>query len=411
MSELGEIGTQQRLAELEVKYQQLAEEYNSLLERQATLKMLALGLETIDEGVMILTDRFVVEYANAAYFRMYRLDDEKLIGQVHPGVEKFRLTVGDEVFNDIQEGIGWHGEQTEQRADGEEIVTEQSINPAYSDKGISAYVVVVRDITERTQMELSLLHSQKLESIGQLAAGIAHEINTPAQYVGDNMHFIKESWEEIQPIIEVAKANEATSAACEVVDLEFIEEELPNAFSQAISGIEQISHIVLAMKNFAHPGEVVMEPVNLNEVIENVILIAKNEWKYVAFVNIDLAPDLPIIDAIPSEVNQVLLNIIVNGAHAIEARGESELGLISVKTDWSERHVKVLITDNGTGMSEKVLNRIFDPFFTTKGVGKGTGQGLAIAFRVMEKHNGTIDVDSTEGEGTTFTLKFPIKAA
>ncbi len=411
MSELEESATQKRLVELEFMYQQLSEEHNALLERQATLKLLALGIETIEEGVLLLGENFIVEYVNAAYLRMYRRDEEDLIGKPHPGVEGFRLEVGEDVFSSIKEGCGWHGERTGLRGDGEEIITEQSINPAYSDEGISAFVVVVRDITAKTQMELSIQHSQKLESIGQLAAGIAHEINTPTQYVGDNMHFIKESWEELQPLIQAAKSNDATAAVCEEIDLAFIEEEMPNAFSQAISGIEQISHIVLAMKNFAHPGEIVMEPLNLNEVIENVILIAKNEWKYVAEVETQLSSDLPIIDAIPSEINQVLLNIIVNGAHAIEARGESELGKITIKTDWSDNNVKVLLTDNGSGIPEKVLNRIFDPFFTTKGVGKGTGQGLAIAFRVMEKHNGTIDVDSTEGVGTTFTLKFPRRTA
>lgn len=397
-----------RIHELEQLNSQLESQNASLNNTQATLKLLALGVETIDEGVLVLGTDFTVEYVNAAYLMIYHAEEDDLLGKKHPGIEAFRLDVGEEVFKSISMGVSWRGQRSETTFDGEELITEQSINPAYSDDGLTAYVQVVRDITEQAQMELSLQHSQKLESIGQLAAGIAHEINTPAQYVGDNMHFIKECWEDVQPLIKTGSQDQQNTEICENIDIEFIEEEVPTAFSQAISGIEQISHIVLAMKNFAHPGETVMEPKSLNEMIENVILIAKNEWKYIAEITTDLTDNLPLVNCIPSEVNQVLLNIVVNAAHAIEESGKEGMGTITLRSTHSPRGVKVIIEDTGVGMPEHVINRIFDPFFTTKGVGKGTGQGLSIAFRVMEKHNGTIDVSSVPGEGTTFTLRFPL---
>jgi PAS domain S-box-containing protein len=281
------------------------------------------------------------------------------------------------------------------------------------------------NVTQQKKMELELLQAQKLESIGQLSAGIAHEINTPTQFIGDNVRFLQESVGEMLSVVErltplVAVEGAPAGALVEIAallrmaDIDYFKEEVPKAISQSLEGVERISKIVGAMKEFSHPAAD-KAPHDLNRAITSTITVASNEWRYVAEVKTDFDANLPFVPVMPGPFNQVILNILVNAAHAVGeavADAPGTKGVIAVSTrklsDWAE----IRIQDSGCGMPEEIRHRIFDPFFTTKEVGKGTGQGLAIAQDVIvKKHHGTIAVESAPGLGTTFVLRLPLESS
>ncbi|HEY6451343.1 MAG TPA: ATP-binding protein [Steroidobacteraceae bacterium] len=278
------------------------------------------------------------------------------------------------------------------------------------------------DIHEAVLKQKQAANASKLESIGQLAAGIAHEINTPVQYVGDNVRFLGDAFSGVQQCFDaltslVAGHEEAVPSA-EVrshlarADISYLREEIPKAITQSLDGIGRIAQIVGAMKEFSHPGQD-RTPTDINHAIVNSITVATNEWKYVATIDTDLDAALPLVPVIPGEFNQVILNIIVNAAHAVgdarAADGKGK-GTIRVVTRQVGQWAEVAITDDGCGMLPHVQEKIFDPFFTTKAVGKGTGQGLSIAHAVIvTKHRGTIAVSSEPGKGTTFLIRVPLK--
>ena len=279
---------------------------------------------------------------------------------------------------------------------------------------------ISRDITENKNLEGQLVQAQKLESVGQLAAGIAHEINTPIQFVGDNLHFLQDTVQELLDLGDqynafIAAAKQAglnpeliatQESAFAAADTNYLKEELPKAILQSIEGTTRVSKIVRAMKEFSHPGSTEMSSANLNEAIDTTITVTNNEWKFVAVVETDFAEDLPAVPCLVSEFNQVVLNMIVNARDAIEETGE--MGTITLSTSYDDQWVIARISDSGAGMPAAVQTRIFDPFYTTKEVGKGTGQGLAIAHNVIvNKHGGQLHVESEPGEGTTFEIKLP----
>jgi len=272
-----------------------------------------------------------------------------------------------------------------------------------------------------------LAQTQKLESIGQLAAGIAHEINTPAQYVSDNVEFLDEGFGAIRNLLEhyetvVAAVDAGTMSAehvaglrkaLEEADAEFLLDEIPRAIAQSRDGITRVAKIVGAMKEFSHPGSADKKLVDLNHAIESTITVARNEWKYVAELETDFDADLPLVPCHADELNQVILNVLVNAAQAIGDSlpdGSLERGTIRVRTRREGAHqVLIEIADTGPGIPEAIRARVFDPFFTTKDVGKGTGQGLAIARSVVvDKHGGAIDLESEPGQGTTFRIHLPL---
>jgi PAS domain S-box-containing protein len=313
------------------------------------------------------------------------------------------------------------------RANGSAGMAACMINPLRNENDESAgFILVGIDITERKNLEANLVHAQKMESIGQLAAGIAHEINTPTQYVGDNLNFLQEAFSDLSEVTQrllalrkavdgLAETEELCSeidALLEEADVDYLNEEVPEAIEQSLEGVKRVASIVRAMKEFSHPGSAQKTPVNLNSALESTVTVARNEWKYVADVDFDLTPDLPDVACLPDEINQVFLNILVNASQAIgEVVGQSgEKGRIHVETRCDNGSAVVRISDTGAGIPKDCQKRIFDPFFTTKPVGKGTGQGLAIAHSVIvDKHEGSLTFDSAPGEGTTFIIKIPLK--
>ena len=283
----------------------------------------------------------------------------------------------------------------------------------------------VRDISEQRQFEVELGHARKLEAVGQLAAGIAHEINTPTQYVGDGVHFLKETFEGYRrlvgqyqravKVLEMAGGQEALVSEIREteadIDVAYLDANVPGSFSSCQDGISRISTIVRAMKEFAHPDQREMVPADLNRALQTTVNIARNEYKYVAEVATEFG-DLPPVRCHVGDLNQVFLNLIVNAAHAIgDVVGQGGgKGTIRITTFREGDLVRIDIADTGAGIPEAIRHRIFDPFFTTKGVGKGSGQGLAIARSiVVTKHHGTLTFESEVGKGTTFTIRLPIE--
>jgi two-component system, NtrC family, sensor kinase len=282
-------------------------------------------------------------------------------------------------------------------------------------------VLSIRDIGERERIRAQMELSQKMESIGQLAAGIAHEINTPIQFIGDNTRFMKDSFEDafafyssIQKTLCPRLDKECHDLIHDLAEehgMTFLESEVPVAIHQTLEGLGQVSRLVQAMRSFSHPGRARVMA-DLNKAIESTVVISRNEWKYAAEVDMQLDPELPEVRCVVGEINQVILNLIVNAAHAIESKQgdrKGPLGQILIRTSLRRDFVQVSISDTGTGIAEDQIHRIFDPFFTTKEVGKGTGQGLSIAHGIIvKKHGGLISVESKLGEGTTFQIRLPL---
>lgn len=316
-----------------------------------------------------------------------------------------------------------------QRPDGEKRYLGLTVNPLNCDENnILGLTIIGADITDRKKVESQLQQSHKMEAIGQLAAGIAHEINTPVQFVGDNTRFFQDSFDDLIQVIKkqqealaAARSNsltdeliEETEQLIEEIDLEYLEEEIPQAIEHSLKGVERIAKIVQAMKIFAHPGMVAKESVDINQEIEKTITITRNEWKYVADLKTDFEESLPLVPIFRAEFNQVILNMIVNAAHAIAEKNEdnqSGKGTIHIRTIHEGDQAKICISDTGAGIPEEIRHKIFDLFFTTKEPGKGTGQGLAISHSVIvKKHNGTLTLESQEDKGTTFIIGLPLEA-
>ena len=290
------------------------------------------------------------------------------------------------------------------------------------------YLILAADTTEKKNLESQLMNAQKLESLGRLAAGIAHEINTPIQFIGDNARFIQVAFQKLDGVLEKSKqlvdafkedglldqilADIEKSIAASKMD--YMRKEVPFAIEETLDGVTRVSSIVKAMNLFSHPGDAGKGFSNINDALESTINVARNEWKYIADLDTDYDPELPDVLCLRNELNQVFLNMIINAAHAITSTIENQpgrKGKITISTRKIEELVEIRIKDNGSGIPEEIRSKVFDPFFTTKEVGKGTGQGLALAYNVIyEKHGGTITIESEVGVGTTFIIRLPILA-
>ena len=266
------------------------------------------------------------------------------------------------------------------------------------------------DITERKLAEQRMAAGEHLESIGRLAAGVAHEINTPIQYLNDSVYFIREAMQDL--LAHNAKLAAALPEPPEAdADIEDLKRELPPALDRVVDGLSRIAEIVRSMKEFSHVDQREMARIDLNRAINSTLVIARSEYKYVAEVQTDFQ-DLPLVTCHGGQVNQVVLNLVVNAAHAIADKNKGkvspEMGVITVKTRIEDGFAVISIGDTGGGIPEAIRKRIFEPFFTTKEVGRGTGQGLSIAHNVIKAHGGKLDFVTELGKGTTFNVRLPL---
>ena len=276
---------------------------------------------------------------------------------------------------------------------------------------------------ERERRELNRRTSHRLEAVGQLSAGIAHEINTPLQFVGDSVSFLRDAVDELVGLIALYRETlyqetpvpleerrDVMRRAEEVADVEELCQRIPAAFDRTAEGIERVRTIVMAMKRFSHASHTDLAPADINEAIETTLTVCRNEYKYVAQIDRDLGELGPVVCKI-DELNQVFLNLIINAAQAIEEKidGTGELGLIRIATRVEGEEAIIEVTDDGPGIPPALQERIFEPFFTTKEIGKGTGQGLALALAAVQRHAGSIECVSTPGEGTTFRVHLPLR--
>jgi len=257
---------------------------------------------------------------------------------------------------------------------------------------------------------------------------VAHEINTPVQFVNDSCHFLREGLSELAPVVQDYRtllqmlsqdgrlAPDALKPFAErerTADVDYLLEHMPAAVDRAMEGLQRVTTIVRSMKEFAHPDQREKAAADLNQAILSTLTIARNEYKYVADVETDLGP-IPLVHCFLGDFNQALLNIVVNAAHAIEdaTRENGQRGRIVIRTWQQDQDVIVSIQDTGGGIPESIRDKIFDPFFTTKDVGRGTGQGLAIARSVIiDRHQGDLRFESVPGQGTTFFIRLPIGAS
>ncbi|TWT77284.1 Blue-light-activated protein [Posidoniimonas polymericola] len=309
------------------------------------------------------------------------------------------------------------------RSDGSTYPVQVAVSLA-TFKEQSVYVLFATDLTEMRRLEEQLGRSQKLESLGQLSAGIAHEINTPMQFVSSNAEFLEMAMERLFAVYdcftELLLNDQPLDWQTRRDQLEEIKKrhrvdrilnQIPAALEESREGIGRVVGILNAMKSFSHPGGQQRKPINLNEAVESTITITRNRWKYTAELETELDPELPAAPAFAAELNQVLLNLVVNASDAVRERfGETTLGKITVRTRRAGDMVEVEVEDNGCGIPEAIRRRVFDPFFTTKEVGKGTGQGLAITHNVVvNMHGGRVNVKSAPEQGAVFTVSLPIE--
>jgi len=307
--------------------------------------------------------------------------------------------------------------------DGESVPVMMSAASQQAEGELISLAFVGLDLRERRRLEIELRLAQKLEALGQLSAGVAHEINTPMQFVGDNLYFLEDALQGMRPLMTfipqlqaeleargLTDLAERLAAVEQQADLGFVAERVPRAIERALDGVARVTRIVEAMKSFSHPANAHAD-VDINQGLRDTLTIARNAYKYIAEVECDLDEQLPKVHANGSDLNQVFLNLIVNAAHAIEEAGRPQgSGRITIRSRRDGEHVCIAIGDNGGGIPDAIRLRVFDPFFTTKAVGKGTGQGLSISRSiVVDRHGGQLDFE-TGGSGTTFQIRLPITA-
>jgi PAS domain S-box-containing protein len=391
------------------------------------LRRLATAVEHASETVVISDADGIVRYVNPAFERSTGFRAHDVLGRPSPALTDMlgNPGLGDEINDALAAGKVWSGQVVSRRKDGSLMEGDGTVSPVWDSEGrFINSVGVFRDVTERAVLERQLQQAQKLEAIGQLAAGIAHEINTPTQYVGDNIRFLQDSFDELLPLLVRVRdlagtptgpcgrsLPEEALAAIEGADLGYLIGEIPLAIEQSLEGMSRVSRIVRAMKEFSHPGEG-KTLFDINRAIQSTVTVATNEWKYVAELDLDLEAQLPPVPLLAGEFNQVILNMIVNAAHAIaEVRSGDAVtkGLIRVSTRREGDVVEVRVSDTGAGIPDEIKGKIFEPFFTTKDVGRGTGQGLAIAHAVIvKKHAGELSFQSEVGRGSTFIIRLPL---
>ena len=392
-------------------------------------------MNSVVDAVITIDSRGTIQSANRGAERIFGYSMTELLGKSvgllmpEPQRSQHDFHLARYLTTGKSSAIGVTREVTAARKDGGEFPLELAINELDLE-GERLFVGVCRDVSrrkareaERLAMERELSQAQKMESLGTLSGGIAHELNTPIQYVGDNVRFLEGAFEDLGSVLEtyaplseaagktaeLAELAKSVATAVEDADLAYLLEEIPVSIKQTLEGIERVSRIVQAIKAFSHPDGGEKAPLDINRAIETTATVTRNQWKYVAELTFDFDDELPEVPCLAGEFNQVILNLIVNAADAIEDKGGEQPGTITVSTgragDWAE----IRVSDSGIGMPPEVRKKIFDPFFTTKEPGRGSGQGLSICHTIIhKKHDGRLEVESVEGEGTTFIVRLPL---
>jgi len=364
-------------------------------------------------------------YNNPAYERLLGYTQEELkhtisFQQIHPDDRPLVTRAAERA---LKTGVGQIVEYRMQRKDGTYVTLESHGSFIRDSRGeIEASVISARDISDRRMA----MQNEKLSAIGQLAAGIAHEINTPVQYISDNIVFLNDIWNQLDAamafcltpahasITSDSRPSGALTSGGPPEEWDWLRQEVPKAISQSLEGIRRMSKILGAMRRFSHTGGGEREQVDLNEALDATLTIARNQIKHIADVQTDYQPNLPRLECYADEMNQVFLNLIVNATHAIREASKKqarERGKLTIRTRQIDNDVQIEIQDNGTGIPLPVCARVFDPFFTTKQAGEGTGQGLTICHDiVVQKHHGKIWFDTELDRGTTFFVRIPISS-
>lgn len=384
------------------------------------LRLTQFSVDHASEAIQWLDAEGRIVYANDASCATLKRSRAELIGLgVTDARPVFCKEYWDKLWQELKQRNSMTFESQIQTKSGESVPVEINANYLRFD-GQEYCFTFARDISERRALEAQLRQAQKLEGIGHLAAGIAHEINTPTQFVTDNLTFMQDSWKSIFELLEryraaVREAGEGLAGAAGLreaeqnCDLEFIASEVPRAIDQSLDGARRVAKIVRAMKEFSHPDSAEKTATDLNRAIESTITVARNEWKYVSEIVTEFDESMPAVVCFPGDINQVVLNLIVNAAHAIKDKvKEGEKGRITVRTRNRGEFVEISVQDTGSGIAAGIQGKVFDPFFTTKEVGKGTGQGLSFSYTVVvKKHGGKIWFETEIGKGTTFFVTLP----
>jgi len=387
------------------------------------------------EGAVLTVDREgKITGANPVALRALGWDLDELLGRECHGTIQHTQEDGSEyplefspLFAALEDGSSHHVDgDIFWRKDGTNFSVDYIVCSTRDEKNeIVGAVLTFRNLTEKRLEEVKRIHGMKLEAIGQLSAGIAHEINTPMQFIGTNLAFLQEASEDLlrlldryrefrEQVAEVEPCREFCRELAgleEQIDVEYLKDEMPNAFSQTQGGAERVTEMIQGLKGFAHADHADQKrQSDVNTIIRNTLVVSRNEYKDIAGIETDLT-ELPDLNVHPGDIGQVILNLVVNAAHAIAARRKEEAGLtgcirISSRLDGDE--VVIAVEDNGKGIADEFKNRVFDPFFTTKEVGQGSGQGLSISRNIIhDKHGGKLYFETVPGKGTTFFIRLP----
>ena len=395
-------------------------------ELEAQIARTQMILNAVADGTAIVDADGRIELFNSAAQQLFQCTEDDVLGKT---IDEVQLTADAEprTFGRLLanckavDNATVSRKMVAKRKDGSTFQMEATCSSDSVD-GRTVFPLVFRDITRQLELEQQLAHAQKMESVGQLAAGIAHELNTPIQYVSHNLAFLEEQFGELIGVIDrsvdcvesmgESKRVEALSEAIEEADLEFVRDEIPRALAQTLEGTRRVATIVSAMREFSHPGGNEKQPTDINKAIESTVAVSRNEWKYLADLKLELDDSLPLVPCLPNEFNQVVLNLIVNAAYAIGqvvGNDRDTKGTITIQTRGDDDSVVIAITDTGPGIPESIRRKVFDPFFTTKPPGQGTGQGLSLAYScIVEQHGGAIHLESEPGQWTTFTIRLPL---
>ncbi len=405
-------------------HSELAERKQAEAKFQASQEQLRRILEAAGEGIWAVDVQGRTEFANARAAEMFGLGAEEMLGRrffeiVPEGLRQ-------EARADPQaSGAGANAKREVKvpRADGSELWLILSTSTLRAPDGtVAGSMAVFTDVTGQHQAQEELQQAQKLEAVGRLAAGIAHELNTPIQFIGDNTCFLDGAVASLTTLVQRYRAALAAGTieasrgdlerAAEELDIDYLVEQTPKTCERTREGVQRISSIVRAMKEFAHPDQKEMVATDLNRALLATLEVSRNEYRYVAEVKTDLG-ELPLVTCYPGELNQVFLNLIVNASQAIEdaVKGTERRGTIRVATRANDSEVTVSISDSGGGIPDDIRAKIFDQFFTTKEVGRGTGQGLAIARKIVRKHHGQLTFTTEIGHGTSFLVRLPVESA